>query len=107
MVRNADYQANDFLARALKKLAQAKFDKLIVCLAWDHVDCTNNHVERNNRVFRMLQKTRYTRRKTHTLEKALELDLDARMLKHLLYQKDNVIPLPSPEEQPAPWREAA
>ena len=107
MVRNADYQANDFLARALKKLAQDKFDKMIVFLAWDHVDCTNNHVERNNRVFRMLQKTRYKRRKTHTLEKALELDLDARMLKHPLYQKDNVIPLPSPEEQPAPWREAA
>ena len=74
MVRNADYQANDFLARALKKLAQDKFDKMIVFLAWDHVDCTNNHVERNNRVFRMLQKTRYKRRKTHTLEKALELD---------------------------------
>ena len=72
----------------------------------ENVDCTNNHVERNNRVFRMMQKTRYKRRKSHTLEKALELDLHARMLKHPLYQKDHVVPLPSPKEQPVPWRKA-
>ena len=35
----------------------------------------------------MLQKTRYKRRRTHTLEKALELDLYARMLKHPLYRQ--------------------
>ena len=32
---------------------------------WENVDRTNNHVERHNRVFRMLQKTRYKRRKVH------------------------------------------
>ena len=33
----------------------------------------------------MMQKTRYKRRKTHTIEKALELELYARMLAHPLY----------------------
>ena len=59
---------------------------MIVFLDWENVDCTNNHVERNNRVFRMLQKTRYKRRKDHTIKKALELDLYARMLRHPLYE---------------------
>ena len=85
MVNNPDYQANEFLAKALKKLAKDKFEKMITFLAWENVDRTNNHVERNNRVFRMMQKTRYKRRKKHTLEKALELHLYARMLKHPLY----------------------
>ena len=82
MVNNPDYQANEFLTKALKKLAKDKFEKMITFLAWENVERTNNHVERNNRVFRMMQKTRYKRRKKHTLEKALELDLYARMLKH-------------------------
>ena len=86
MVNNPDYQTNDFLAKALKKLRKDKFEKMIVFLGWENVECTNNHVERNNRVFRMLQKTRYKRRKNHTIEKALELELYARMLEHPLYQ---------------------
>jgi len=85
MVNNTEYQTNPFLARALKKLDQTQFEKMIVFLAWENVDRTNNHVERNNRAFRMLQKTRYKRRKVHTLEKALALDLYARMLKHVLF----------------------
>jgi len=85
MVNHPEYQANPFLARALKKLDKDKFEKMIVFLAWENVDRTNNHVERNNRVFRMMQKTRYKRRQEHTLKKALELDLYARMLKHRLY----------------------
>jgi len=44
-------------------------------------------------VFRMMQKTRYKRRKAHTLEKALELELYARMSEHPLYQH-NVRELP-------------
>ena len=102
MVNNPDYQANEFLARALKKLAKDKFEKMIVYLEWDNVDATNNHVERNNRAFRMLQKTRYKRRKEHTLKKALELDLYARMLNHPLYpgfKQQKIVALPiSPEE---------
>ncbi len=84
MVNNAGYQANAFLAKALKKISKDKFDKMIVFLGWDNVDRTSNHVERNNRVFRMLQKTRYKRRKVHTIEKAIELDLYARMIAHPL-----------------------
>ncbi len=86
MVNNAAYQSNEFLAKALKKVRKDKFEHMIVFLGWENVDCTNNHVERNNRVFRMLQKTRYKRRKAHTIEKALELDLYARMLRHPLYE---------------------
>lgn len=85
MVNNLDYQAHPQLAKALKKLAKERFEKMIVFLGWDGVDRTNNHVERTNRAFRMLQKTRYKRRKVHTLKQALELDLYARMLRHPLY----------------------
>ncbi len=102
MVNNPDYQANKFLARALKKLAKDKFQKMIVYLEWENVDATNNHVERNNRAFRMLQKTRYKRRQAHTLKKALELDLYARMLNHPLYstfKQQKIVTLPiRPEE---------
>ena len=86
MVNNQDYQDNAFLAKALKKLRKEKFEKMIVFLGWENVECTNNHVERNNRAFRMMQKTRYKRRKDHTIKKALELELYARMLQHPLYQ---------------------
>jgi hypothetical protein len=93
MVNNPLYQANAFLAKALKKISKDKFDKMIVFLGWENGQRTNNHVERNNRVFRMMQKTRYKRRKTHTIEKALELELYARMLEHPLY-RHNVRELP-------------
>ncbi len=85
MVNNPLYQANSFLARALKKISKDKFDKMIVFLGWQDGQRTNNHVERNNRVFRMMQKTRYKRRKTHTIEKALELEIYTRMSEHPLY----------------------
>ena len=85
MVNNADYQANSFLAKALKKVGRDKFEKMIVFLGWTNVDRTSNHVERNNRVFRMLQKTRYKRRKIHTIEKTIELELYSRMLTHPLW----------------------
>ncbi len=75
MVNNAAYHANEFLAKALKKLNKDKFERMIVFLGWENVDCTNNHVERNNRVFHTLQKTSDKRRKDHTIEKALDLDL--------------------------------
>ena len=103
MVNNSQYQANAFLARALKKLAKDKFEKMIVFLGWENVDRTNNHVERNNRVFRMLQKTRYKRRQTHTIQMALELDLYARMRKHPLYQQ-KIKAFPTPFEEPSTLR---
>jgi hypoxanthine phosphoribosyltransferase len=102
MVNNPDYQANAFLARALKKLPKDKFEKMIVHLEWENVDATNNHVERNNRTFRMLQKTRYKRRQAHTLKWALELDLYARMLSHPLYplfRQHKIVSLPLSSEK--------
>jgi Transposase len=98
MVTHPLYQANAFLAKALKKISKDKFDKMIVFLGWANGQRTNNHVERNNRVFRMMQKTRYKRRKPHTIEKALELALYARMLEHPLYR-------PNIRELRIPYRE--
>jgi hypothetical protein len=85
LVNHAPYQANAFLAKALKKLSKDKFNHMIVFLGWEDGERTNDHVERNNRSFRLMQKTHYKRRKTHTIEKALELELYARMLAHPLY----------------------
>ena len=85
MIHNQDYLDNLFLAKALKKLKKERFEKMITFLGWDNVERNNNHVERNNQGFRMMQKTRYKRRKKHTIEMALELDLYQRMLKHPLY----------------------
>jgi hypothetical protein len=99
MVNTAEYQANSSLAQALKKVRKDVFEKMIVFLGWENVDRTNNHVERNNRVFRMLQKTRYKRRKVHTIEKALELELYARMVTHPSYA-------PSLQEVSIPFEEA-
>lgn len=110
MVNNPVYQANSFLTRALKKLAKDKFEKMIVFLAWENVDCTNNHVERNNRVFRMMQKTRYKRRQTHTIRMALELDLYAQMFNHPLYPtflQQKIVALPISTEQMAYMNKAA
>ena len=110
MVNNPLYQANSFLARALKKLAKDKFEKMIVFLGWENVDATNNHVERNNRVFRMMQKTRYKRRRTHTIRRALELDLYARMIKHPLYPsfiQEKIFALPISTEEMAYMNRAA
>jgi hypothetical protein len=110
MLNKPQYQANPFLARALKKLAKDKFDKMIVFLGWEKVERTNNHVERNNRVFRMLQKTRYKRRQTHTIQMALELDLYARMLKHPLYPtfiQHKIVPLPINTQEPVYMDRAA
>lgn len=93
MVNNPLYQANAFLAKALKKISKDKFDKMIVFLGWENGQRTNNHVERNNRVFRMMQKTRYKRRTPHTIAKALELELYARMVEHPL-SPDKIRALP-------------
>ena len=106
LVNHAPYQANAFLAKALKKLSKDKFNHMIVFLGWEDGERTNNHVERNNRSFRMMQKTRYKRRKTHTIEKALELELYARMLAHPLYSH-NVRPLPTVSQKTAILKMAA
>ena len=54
----------------------------------------------------MMQKTRYKRRKTHTMDKALELELYARMLAHPLYAP-NVRPLLTVSQETAILKMAA
>ena len=93
MINNADYRANKHLARALKKLRTERFEKMIVVLGWENVDRTSNHVERNNRSFRMLQKTRYKRRKKNTIQMSIELDLYERMLNHEDFHAQAAIPI--------------
>jgi transposase-like protein len=94
MVNNPTYQANPFLARALRKLRKERFEKMIVFLRYgDDAQRTSNHVERNNRSFRMMQKTRYKRRSERTIRMAIELDLYARMLRHPLSKHHAAIPL--------------
>jgi hypothetical protein len=88
MVNNPLSQANALLAKALKQIGKDKLNKRIVFLGWENGPRTNNHVERNNRVFRMMQKTRYKRRKPHTIEKAWELERYARMVEHPLYREN-------------------
>ena len=97
MLNNQAYLNNPFLAKALKKLKKEQFEKMITFMGWENVERTNNHVERNNRSFRMMQKTRYKRRKEHTIKKALELNLYQQMLNHPLYKpKPNMRPIRIP-----------
>jgi hypothetical protein len=94
MVNNPEYQADPFLKRALKKLRKERFEKMIVFLKYrEDFERTSNHVERNNRSFRMLQKTRYKRRTTRTICMAIELDLYDRMLRHALFKRTPSLPL--------------
>lgn len=76
----AEYRQNLHLAKVLKRLTPKKFEKLIVFLSTEVKERTSNHVERKNRRFRMLQKTRYSRRKPYTIANALKLEL--------MYQKE-------------------
>lgn len=94
MENNAAYQSHYFLRKALKKIRRQRFEKMIVFLKHgDDAQRTSNHVERNNRSFRMLQKTRYKRRQERTIRMAIELDLYARMLRHALFKSHPGIPL--------------
>lgn len=89
LVNNKQYQANNFLNKALKKVEKNKFEKMIVFLSYEDEDAqkTSNHVERNNRSFRMMQKTRYKRRKSNTIIMAIDLFLERQLIKHPLYKR--------------------
>lgn len=80
LVAQRDYWENPHLAKVLNRLAPKKFEKLIVFLSTEAKERTSNPVERKNRRFRMLQKTRYNRRKLWTITNALKLEL--------MYQKE-------------------
>jgi len=85
LANNKAYTDSPQLERAIRRLIPEKFDKMIVFMAYTNLDRTNNHVERGNRSFRMLQKTRYRRRLRRTILLALELYVLRRWRKHSLY----------------------
>lgn len=80
LVGQAEYREHPHLAPVIKCLRPEKFEKLIVFLSTEAKERTSNHVERKNRRFRLLQKTRYRRRKPYTITNALKLEL--------MYQKE-------------------
>ena len=85
LAKREEYLGIPKLKRAIHRLARHKFEKMIVFLDYQNLDRTNNHVERGNRAFRMLQKTRYRRRHTRTIMLALELHVLRRWRQHPLY----------------------
>jgi hypothetical protein len=85
LLKDRRFQSEPLLAGALQMLADdSTFEKLIVYMAYTNADRTNNHVERSNRAFRMVQKTRYKRRRSHTIDMAYWLHLERDWLDHPL-----------------------
>lgn len=93
MVNNKDYQSDPHLAKALRMLSEEKFEKMIVYMDYTNCEKTNNHVERNNRGFRLMQKTRYKRRRAQTIELAIWLDVLRRWRRHRLHDKSGTVKL--------------
>lgn len=91
MMQNKKYQNDKQIKKALKMLRKEKFDKMITFMEYENLDRTNNHVERNNRTFRMMQKTRYKRRRAKTIATAIWLNVIRRWRKHKLFNTQNKI----------------
>jgi Transposase len=78
IVREGAFRAVPELVQALEKLEPTKFAKMMAYLnhpASDRVR-TNNHVERTNRLIRLLEKVRYKWRRRKTLVRFVVLLLD-------------------------------
>ena len=75
MVADPDYGQQPDLVRVLKRFRGDKLEPFIAYLGLPGLKRTTNHVERKNRRFRLLQKTRYKRRKPHTIANAMKLEL--------------------------------
>jgi hypothetical protein len=78
LVRAPEFQAVPELVKALEQLNEEKFPKLMAYLSnpVSHRVRTNNHVERTNRMFRLLEKVRYKWRRRRTLVRFVVLTLD-------------------------------
>ena len=63
------------LVRILRRLHGDKLEPFIADLSLSGLERTTNHVERKNRRFRLLQKTRYKRRKLSSIANAVKLEL--------------------------------
>ena len=78
ILRDETFQAIPELAKALKQLDAERFPKLMAYLAnpVSRRVRTNNHVERTNRMFRLLERVRYRWRRRRTLVRFVVLTLD-------------------------------
>jgi transposase-like protein len=78
LLREAAFQVVPELVEALKQLEEEKFGKLMAYLAHpvSRRVRTNNHVERTNRMFRLLEKVRYKWRRRRPLVRFVVLLLD-------------------------------
>jgi transposase len=79
IVQDATFQAVPELAKAMNQLDEERFPKLMAYLANPVARRvrTNNHVERTNRMFRLLEKVRYKWRRRRTLVRFVVLTLDS------------------------------
>ena len=75
MMATPEYHAHPHLARILRRIESDKLETLIAYLSLPGLERTTNHVERKNRRFRLLQKTRYKRRKLSSIANAMKLEL--------------------------------
>jgi transposase-like protein len=78
LVRDATFRSVPELAKALEQLSEEKFPRIMAYLnspAGQRVR-TNNHVERTNRMIRLLEKVRYKWRRRKTLVRFVVLRLD-------------------------------
>jgi len=78
IVQDWEFQAVPELAKAMEQLSDDKFAKLMAYLKnpVSRRVRTNNHVERTNRMFRLLEKVRYKWRRRKTLVRFVVLTLD-------------------------------
>lgn len=78
LVRDAAFLAVPELVKAMAQFHEEKFPKLLAYLARPvgRRVRTNNHVERTNRMFRLLEKVRYKWRRRRTLVRFVVLTLD-------------------------------
>jgi transposase-like protein len=78
IVRDSRFQAVPELVRAMEKLEPTKFAKMMAYLRnpVSRRVRTNNHVERTNRLIRLLEKVRYKWRRRKTLVRFVVLLLD-------------------------------
>ena len=78
IVRDVEFQAVPELAKALEQLNEEKFPKLMAYLKnpANRRVRTNNHVERTNRMVRLLEKVRYKWRRRRTLVRFVVVTLD-------------------------------
>jgi hypothetical protein len=107
LLKEARFQADEDLARALAMLPLEKFRKMI---AYVHSPAgqrvrTNNHVERANRRLRYLEKVRYKWRRRRTTVRFVVLALDRWRQRQLQAQEAaRSVPDPSPKSQRAKQR---